>query len=75
MDPLPVDAIHNLPPFIDLLTAARALGGGRTRAYQLVRTGRFPCPIHRAGRLYKVRTHDILLHLGTTTTATSVTSR
>ncbi|QFG27600.1 hypothetical protein F7P10_39145 [Actinomadura sp. WMMB 499] len=40
-------------------TAARALGLGRTRAYQLARANRFPCKIIRTGTSYRVVTADL----------------
>ncbi|WP_219933674.1 helix-turn-helix domain-containing protein [Streptomyces sp. NWU339] len=48
-----------LPPTTDVETAARALGIGRTLAYQLVRTDKFPCEVIRTGRSYRVVTADL----------------
>jgi excisionase family DNA binding protein len=45
-----------LPPTLDLLEAARLLGVGRTTAYKLVRTGSWPTPLIRMGRLIRVPT-------------------
>jgi hypothetical protein len=56
--------IRSLPVTIDLVTAARAFGVGRTTAYQLARTGAFPCPVLRVGRIYRVRTADLINALG-----------
>ena len=42
--------IAALPAVTDLVTAGRALGLGRTKAYELARAGQFPCPVIRAGR-------------------------
>lgn len=49
-----------LPPVVDLPTAAGMLGIGRTMAYRLVRTGEWPTPLIRVGRLIKVPTHPLL---------------
>ena len=49
-----------LPPTIDLVTAARALGCGRTLAYELARRGRFPCRVLRVGNRYLIPTADLL---------------
>ncbi|MFC9973840.1 helix-turn-helix domain-containing protein [Spirillospora sp. NPDC127200] len=56
--------VGRLPVVIDLVTAARALGIGRTKAYQLARTGRFPCRVQRVGHSYRVFTADLLTVLG-----------
>lgn len=56
--------LRQLPVTVDLLTAARALGLGRTTAYGLARAGQFPCPLVRAGRGYRVPTAALLRTLG-----------
>ena len=56
--------IGELPAVTDLVTAGRALGIGRTRAYELARTGRFPCPVIRAGTTWRVPTAGLLALLG-----------
>ena len=66
MSHLTVSGLHSLPPTIDLMTAARILGIGRTKAYQLARTGRFPCTIIRIGDLYRVATADLIRLLSAT---------
>jgi hypothetical protein len=53
-----------LPAVTDLVTAGRALGLGRTRAYELARAGQFPCPVIRAGRSWLVPTAGLLAVLG-----------
>lgn len=50
----------DLPPFIDLMTAANLLGIGRTLAYALVRAGRWPTPIVRVGHLIRVPSAALL---------------
>jgi excisionase family DNA binding protein len=53
-----------LPASIDLVTAARALGIGRTTAYQLARAGELPVPVLRLGVRYRVPTAALLQILG-----------
>jgi hypothetical protein len=53
-----------LPPAVDVVTAGRALGIGRTTAYALARTGRFPCRVLTVGSSYRVPTADLLTLLG-----------
>jgi hypothetical protein len=54
-----------LPASIDIVTAGRAFGVGRTTAYALARAGEFPCQVIRAGRAYRAITADLLrvLHI------------
>jgi excisionase family DNA binding protein len=52
------EELRALPSAVDLATAARALGIGRTKAYRLARSGEFPCPVLPVGaRLRVTRTH------------------
>jgi predicted DNA-binding transcriptional regulator AlpA len=67
MNHLTVADLRKLPPTVDLMTAARALGIGRTKAYELARHGEFPCRIIRIGDLYRVATADLIRLLGCTT--------
>jgi predicted DNA-binding transcriptional regulator AlpA len=57
-----------LPPVVDLATAASALGLGRSAAYELVRTGEWPTPVLRLGRLIRVPSAPLLDLLGVTRT-------
>ncbi|WP_239067958.1 hypothetical protein [Actinomadura bangladeshensis] len=61
--------IRTLPAVVDLVTAGRALGVGRTKSYELARAGRFPCPVLRVGRSYLVPTNGLLTLLGLNDTA------
>jgi hypothetical protein len=61
---LSLETVAGLPPTVDLMTAAQILGIGRTAAYALVRAGRWPTPIVRAGRLIRVPTAPLLDLLG-----------
>ncbi|MEU5859752.1 DNA-binding protein [Nonomuraea sp. NPDC047529] len=56
--------LQDLPPTVNLMTAAHALGIGRSKAYQLARDGGFPVRIIRIGDLYRVCTADLLKVLG-----------
>jgi hypothetical protein len=49
---------------VDLMTAASALGLGRTKAYELARRGEFPCPVIRIGGIYRIPTPGLLELLG-----------
>jgi hypothetical protein len=60
-----------LPVVIDLVTAARALGIGRTRAFELVRRGEFPVPVLRVASTWRVPTAALLQLLGQTSVSTS----
>jgi len=53
-----------LPVVMDLETAGRAFGLGRTLSYQLARREEFPCPVLRLGRSYRVRKADLMRELG-----------
>lgn len=52
--------LEDLPPTIDLMTAARVLGIGRTKAYDLAKKGQFPVHVIRVGDLYRISTGDLL---------------
>jgi hypothetical protein len=60
------DEFDRLPPVVDLATAGRALGIGRTKAYELARTGEFPCRVLRLGNVYRVPTAFLRELLGLT---------
>jgi excisionase family DNA binding protein len=53
-----------MPVTVDVGTAARALGIGRSTGYELVRRGEFPCRVLTAGSSYRVPTADLLRLLG-----------
>jgi hypothetical protein len=52
--------IRGLGAATDLVTAAAILGIGRTTAHTLARAGRFPVPVIRVGRRYRVPVAPIL---------------
>jgi len=55
-----VEQMRNLPPVVDVLTAAAILGIGRTAAYELIRIGQWPTPILRLGKLIRVPSAPLL---------------
>jgi len=55
-----VEQARNLPPVVDVLTAAAILGIGRTAAYELIRLGQWPTPILRVGKLIRVPSAPLL---------------
>lgn len=56
---------NSIPAMLTVPQAARLLGIGRTLAYELVRTGAWPTPIIRAGRLIKIPSAPLLELLAT----------
>jgi hypothetical protein len=56
--------LRALPVSVDLVTAGRALRIGREQAYQLARTGEFPCPILRFGSRWVVPRAGLFAVLG-----------
>jgi len=67
-----IGELLTLPVIIPLKTAARALGIGQGRAYEMARTGgvlssavtAIPCPVKRDGRELKVTRFDLFAALG-----------
>ena len=64
--------LHQLPVVVDLVTAAAVLGIGRTTAYELVRTGRWPTPVLRLGSRIRVPTAALRELLGLSTAGPEV---
>jgi hypothetical protein len=58
-----------LPSVVDLTTAGRAFGIGRTKAFELARTGEFPVKVLIVGRKFRVSKAVILEALGVTPAA------
>ncbi len=50
------EQLRELPVVVDLMTVAAALGIGRTTAYEMVRTNRWPTPVLRLGNRIRVPT-------------------
>jgi hypothetical protein len=61
---LKVGDLADLPAVIDVVTAGRILGIGRTSAYRLAKDGQFPCRVLKVGRRYLVPTRELLSLLG-----------
>ncbi|MFJ6385590.1 hypothetical protein ACIQI7_36990 [Kitasatospora sp. NPDC092039] len=53
-----------MPAAIDLDTANRAIGLGRSKGYELARRDAYPCCVLRLGKKYGVITADLLRLLG-----------
>lgn len=68
MHTLTFDQLRQLPVVVDLMTAARALGIGRTKAYQLAQADQFPCRIIHVGTTYHIPTAELMKTLGITST-------
>jgi len=56
-----------LPAVVDLTVAARALGIGRSAAYELVRSDRWPTPVLHLGHRIRIPTEPLLVLLGLST--------
>lgn len=54
----------DLPPAVDLETANRALGLGRTYGYRLAKLGKYPVRVVRLGNAYRAITSSIWEFLG-----------
>ncbi|WP_332873367.1 helix-turn-helix domain-containing protein [Actinocorallia populi] len=55
-----INNLGNLPPTLDIPTAAKILGLSRTKAYQLAKEGKFPCRVLKIGYSYRVSTQSLL---------------
>lgn len=53
-----------LPATVDLVTAGRAVGIGKTKAHEMARAGTFPVRVLRLGKAYRVPTAELLALLG-----------
>lgn len=60
------EQVRSLPAVVDVPTAAAVLGVGRTAAYELIRTGAWPTPVLRLGKLIRVPTAPLLELVGVT---------
>ena len=59
-----VEELQRLPVSVDLPTAGRAFGIGRTKAHELARRGEFSCRVLRVGAKYRVPRAAIFEALG-----------
>lgn len=58
------EELFALPVSVDLPTAGRAWGFGRTKSYDLARADKFPCPVLPFGERFVVTKAAILRALG-----------
>ena len=58
------DQVRRLPSVVDVATAATVLGIGRTAAYELIRTDRWPTPVLRLGKLIRIPSAPLLELVG-----------
>ena len=58
------DEVLALPVTVDILTTARALGIGRSMAYEMAREGTYPVPLYSVGKRYRAMRADLLAVLG-----------
>lgn len=58
------EELFALPVAVDLPTAGRAWGFGRTKSYELARADQFPCPVLPFGTRFKVTKAALLRALG-----------
>src|SRR5690242_19877499 len=59
-----MEELLSLPVSNDLVTAGRAFGLGRTKAFELAKAGKFPCRVLRVGKKYRVPRSAIFEALG-----------
>jgi hypothetical protein len=59
-----LDELLDLPVSVDLVTAGRAFGLGRTKAFELAKAGEFPCRVLSVGHKYRVPRTAIFEALG-----------
>lgn len=59
-----MDELLDLPVSIGLRDAARALGIGKSAAYEMAANGEFPVPAHRYGLAWRVNRADLFRRLG-----------
>ena len=64
MNRMSLEELRKLPVSVDLATAGRAFGIGRTKAHELARSGEFPCRVLRVGAKYRVPRAAIFEALG-----------
>jgi predicted DNA-binding transcriptional regulator AlpA len=60
------EQVRSLPAVVDVPTAAALLGVGRTAAYELIRTNRWPTPVLHLGKLIRIPTAPLLELVGVT---------
>ena len=71
MEPLLFSELGDLPATVSLMTAARAFGLGRSKAYNLASHNEFPCRVLRVRNSYRIPTAGLLRELGFSSALTS----
>lgn len=64
VEPMSPAELHAIPVSVNLPTAGRAFGMGRTRAFELAKAGEFPCRVIKVGNKYRVPRSAIFEALG-----------
>ena len=64
IEPMTMEELLALPVSFGLPVAAKAMGIGRNKAYEMVGDGTFPIPWHRYRREFRVHRPDLFRHLG-----------
>ncbi len=59
-----VEEVRSLPAVVNVVTAARALGIGADKAYDLIKADEFPAKLIPLGRTQKVATASLWKVLG-----------
>lgn len=57
-------SIQSLPLTMDLVSAGKILGIGRSTTYELVRQDKFPVRVLKLGNKFRVSRADLLAYLG-----------
>ena len=70
--PMTPAELHALPVSVDLATAGRAFGMGRTRSFELAKMHEFPCRVIKVGNKYRVPRSAIFEALGVKDEAATV---
>jgi hypothetical protein len=61
---LTMEELLALPVSVDLVTAGRAFGIGRTKSFELAQQDEFPCRVLKIGKKYRVPRSAIFDALG-----------
>jgi hypothetical protein len=69
------DELATLPALLDIPTAAKVLGIGRSLAYDLVRRGEWPTTVLHIGKLIKIPTAPLLVLISQPTADFAVSDR
>ena len=59
-DTMAREDLRLLPPVLDVTSAARVLGMGKSTAYDLIKSGQWPTPILHLGKMIRIPTDPLL---------------